>query len=183
MFPGCLDTDWDLAKCLRSGSTSCSGAEGPCGVCVPSVKSVHQQDAGQYWCEVELHGQTLSSNSAWITVEGGTLNWAFLHLQSDLLSSPLRQGSLTSSRNRRMCPCSLAFPSTSPVLPLVLPGLWRCCGGSVGSRWENRDHLQLFSRSQVREPTAVPVKRLKNSAQHTDGTTSHTHTHTQSVCV
>ncbi|CAF89639.1 unnamed protein product, partial [Tetraodon nigroviridis] len=35
-----------------------------------SVKSVHQQDAGQYWCEVELHGQTFSSSPAWITVEG-----------------------------------------------------------------------------------------------------------------
>ncbi|XP_034015234.1 tyrosine-protein kinase receptor TYRO3 [Thalassophryne amazonica] len=35
-----------------------------------SVKSVQQQDAGQYWCEVELNGQTLSSERAWITVEG-----------------------------------------------------------------------------------------------------------------
>ncbi|XP_011618258.2 tyrosine-protein kinase receptor TYRO3 [Takifugu rubripes] len=35
-----------------------------------SVKSVHQHDAGQYWCEVEHQGQMLSSNSAWITVEG-----------------------------------------------------------------------------------------------------------------
>lgn len=35
-----------------------------------SVKSVQQQDAGQYWCEVELHGQIFSSNRAWITVEG-----------------------------------------------------------------------------------------------------------------
>uniref|UniRef100_A0A8D0DA29 Tyrosine-protein kinase receptor TYRO3 n=1 Tax=Sander lucioperca TaxID=283035 RepID=A0A8D0DA29_SANLU len=35
-----------------------------------SVKSVQQQDAGQYWCEVEFNGQTFSSERAWITVEG-----------------------------------------------------------------------------------------------------------------
>ncbi|KAF7201127.1 tyrosine-protein kinase receptor TYRO3 [Nothobranchius furzeri] len=35
-----------------------------------SVRSVQQQDAGQYWCEVELHNQTFSSERAWITVEG-----------------------------------------------------------------------------------------------------------------
>ncbi|XP_061598928.1 LOW QUALITY PROTEIN: tyrosine-protein kinase receptor TYRO3 [Cololabis saira] len=35
-----------------------------------SVKSVHQQDAGEYWCEVEFHGLTFSSERAWITVEG-----------------------------------------------------------------------------------------------------------------
>ncbi|XP_020569511.1 LOW QUALITY PROTEIN: tyrosine-protein kinase receptor TYRO3 [Oryzias latipes] len=35
-----------------------------------SVKSVQQQDAGQYWCEVEFHGLTFSSKAAWITVEG-----------------------------------------------------------------------------------------------------------------
>uniref|UniRef100_A0A8P4KMU9 Tyrosine-protein kinase receptor TYRO3 n=1 Tax=Dicentrarchus labrax TaxID=13489 RepID=A0A8P4KMU9_DICLA len=35
-----------------------------------SVKSVQQQDAGQYWCEVEFHGLTFSSERAWITVEG-----------------------------------------------------------------------------------------------------------------
>ncbi|XP_015230415.1 PREDICTED: tyrosine-protein kinase receptor TYRO3 [Cyprinodon variegatus] len=35
-----------------------------------SVKSVQQQDAGQYWCEVEFHGLTFSSQRAWITVEG-----------------------------------------------------------------------------------------------------------------
>ncbi|XP_024129480.1 tyrosine-protein kinase receptor TYRO3 [Oryzias melastigma] len=35
-----------------------------------SVKSVQQQDAGQYWCEVEFHGLTFSSRPAWITVEG-----------------------------------------------------------------------------------------------------------------
>uniref|UniRef100_A0A3P8VZR9 Tyrosine-protein kinase receptor TYRO3 n=1 Tax=Cynoglossus semilaevis TaxID=244447 RepID=A0A3P8VZR9_CYNSE len=35
-----------------------------------SVKSVQQQDAGQYWCEVEFEGLTLSSERAWITVEG-----------------------------------------------------------------------------------------------------------------
>nr|XP_057946159.1 tyrosine-protein kinase receptor TYRO3-like [Doryrhamphus excisus] len=35
-----------------------------------SVKSVQQQDAGQYWCEVDFHGSTLSSQPAWITVEG-----------------------------------------------------------------------------------------------------------------
>uniref|UniRef100_A0A3Q3A1Q0 Tyrosine-protein kinase receptor TYRO3 n=1 Tax=Kryptolebias marmoratus TaxID=37003 RepID=A0A3Q3A1Q0_KRYMA len=34
------------------------------------VKSVQQQDAGQYWCEVDYHGQTFSSERAWITVEG-----------------------------------------------------------------------------------------------------------------
>ncbi|XP_028421353.1 tyrosine-protein kinase receptor TYRO3 isoform X2 [Perca flavescens] len=34
-----------------------------------SVKSVQQQDAGQYWCEVEFNGQTFSSERAWITVE------------------------------------------------------------------------------------------------------------------
>ncbi|KAM6973676.1 tyrosine-protein kinase receptor TYRO3 [Aplochiton taeniatus] len=35
-----------------------------------SVKSVQQQDAGKYWCEVEFHGITISSEPAWITVEG-----------------------------------------------------------------------------------------------------------------
>ncbi|XP_069391281.1 tyrosine-protein kinase receptor TYRO3 isoform X2 [Paralichthys olivaceus] len=35
-----------------------------------SFKSVQQQDAGQYWCEVEFHGLTISSERAWITVEG-----------------------------------------------------------------------------------------------------------------
>uniref|UniRef100_A0A7N6FBI6 Tyrosine-protein kinase receptor TYRO3 n=1 Tax=Anabas testudineus TaxID=64144 RepID=A0A7N6FBI6_ANATE len=35
-----------------------------------SVKSVQQQDAGQYWCEVEFHDLTFSSQRAWITVEG-----------------------------------------------------------------------------------------------------------------
>uniref|UniRef100_A0A671TTW6 Tyrosine-protein kinase receptor TYRO3 n=1 Tax=Sparus aurata TaxID=8175 RepID=A0A671TTW6_SPAAU len=35
-----------------------------------SVKSVQQQDAGQYWCEVEFHDLTFSSERAWITVEG-----------------------------------------------------------------------------------------------------------------
>ncbi|XP_077395133.1 tyrosine-protein kinase receptor TYRO3 isoform X2 [Festucalex cinctus] len=35
-----------------------------------SVKSVQQQDAGQYWCEVDFHGWTYSSERAWITVEG-----------------------------------------------------------------------------------------------------------------
>ncbi|KAM9340733.1 tyrosine-protein kinase receptor TYRO3 [Symphorus nematophorus] len=35
-----------------------------------SVKSVQQQDAGQYWCEVEFHGLMFSSERAWITVEG-----------------------------------------------------------------------------------------------------------------
>ncbi|KAJ8399501.1 hypothetical protein AAFF_G00412130 [Aldrovandia affinis] len=35
-----------------------------------SVKSVQQQDAGKYWCEAESRGITLSSEPAWITVEG-----------------------------------------------------------------------------------------------------------------
>ncbi|GAA6109419.1 tyrosine-protein kinase receptor TYRO3 isoform X2 [Tachysurus ichikawai] len=35
-----------------------------------SVKSVQQQDAGKYWCEVEHHGTVISSEPAWITVEG-----------------------------------------------------------------------------------------------------------------
>ncbi|XP_061699267.1 tyrosine-protein kinase receptor TYRO3 isoform X1 [Syngnathoides biaculeatus] len=35
-----------------------------------SVKSVQQQDAGQYWCEVDFHGRTFASRPAWITVEG-----------------------------------------------------------------------------------------------------------------
>uniref|UniRef100_A0A3B5LBP3 Tyrosine-protein kinase receptor TYRO3 n=1 Tax=Xiphophorus couchianus TaxID=32473 RepID=A0A3B5LBP3_9TELE len=35
-----------------------------------SVKSVQQQDAGQYWCVVESHGQMFASERAWITVEG-----------------------------------------------------------------------------------------------------------------
>ncbi|XP_067099870.1 tyrosine-protein kinase receptor TYRO3 [Osmerus mordax] len=35
-----------------------------------SVKSVQQQDAGKYWCEVEFHSLTISSEPAWITVEG-----------------------------------------------------------------------------------------------------------------
>uniref|UniRef100_A0A672PDI5 Tyrosine-protein kinase receptor TYRO3 n=1 Tax=Sinocyclocheilus grahami TaxID=75366 RepID=A0A672PDI5_SINGR len=35
-----------------------------------SVKSVQQQDAGKYWCEVEYYGRIISSEPAWITVEG-----------------------------------------------------------------------------------------------------------------
>ncbi|KAL2099093.1 hypothetical protein ACEWY4_005573 [Coilia grayii] len=35
-----------------------------------SVRNVQQQDAGKYWCEVELHGKAMSSEPAWITVEG-----------------------------------------------------------------------------------------------------------------
>uniref|UniRef100_A0A6Q2Y3K5 Tyrosine-protein kinase receptor TYRO3 n=1 Tax=Esox lucius TaxID=8010 RepID=A0A6Q2Y3K5_ESOLU len=35
-----------------------------------SVKSVQQHDAGKYWCEVEFYGLTISSEPAWITVEG-----------------------------------------------------------------------------------------------------------------
>ncbi|KAJ8353575.1 hypothetical protein SKAU_G00211420 [Synaphobranchus kaupii] len=35
-----------------------------------SVKSVQQQDAGKYWCEAESQGITISSEPAWITVEG-----------------------------------------------------------------------------------------------------------------
>uniref|UniRef100_A0A8C7L9E2 Tyrosine-protein kinase receptor TYRO3 n=1 Tax=Oncorhynchus kisutch TaxID=8019 RepID=A0A8C7L9E2_ONCKI len=35
-----------------------------------SVKSVQQQDTGKYWCEVEFRGSTISSEPAWITVEG-----------------------------------------------------------------------------------------------------------------
>lgn len=35
-----------------------------------SLKSVQQQDAGKYWCEVEHHGIVISSEPAWITVEG-----------------------------------------------------------------------------------------------------------------
>uniref|UniRef100_A0AAY4BTF3 Tyrosine-protein kinase receptor TYRO3 n=1 Tax=Denticeps clupeoides TaxID=299321 RepID=A0AAY4BTF3_9TELE len=35
-----------------------------------SMKSVQQQDAGKYWCEVEFHGMSISSEPAWITVEG-----------------------------------------------------------------------------------------------------------------
>lgn len=35
-----------------------------------SVKSIQQQDAGKYWCEVEYHGTIISSEPAWITVEG-----------------------------------------------------------------------------------------------------------------
>lgn len=39
-----------------------------------SVKSVQQQDAGKYWCEVEFRGSTISSEPAWITVEGKSIN-------------------------------------------------------------------------------------------------------------
>ncbi|XP_055029209.2 tyrosine-protein kinase receptor TYRO3 [Misgurnus anguillicaudatus] len=35
-----------------------------------SIKSVQQQDAGKYWCEVDYIGQIISSEPAWITVEG-----------------------------------------------------------------------------------------------------------------
>lgn len=35
-----------------------------------SVKSVQQQDAGRYWCEVESDGVVYTSEPAWITVEG-----------------------------------------------------------------------------------------------------------------
>lgn len=62
-----------LFACLLFCNTSGSGSSpGPKVVCFPvsSVKSVQQQDAGQYWCEVEFHGLTFSSQRAWITVEG-----------------------------------------------------------------------------------------------------------------
>lgn len=35
-----------------------------------SLRSVQQQDAGRYWCEVESDGYTFTSEPAWITVEG-----------------------------------------------------------------------------------------------------------------
>ncbi|XP_052009796.1 tyrosine-protein kinase receptor TYRO3-like [Xyrauchen texanus] len=35
-----------------------------------SVKSIQQQDAGKYWCEVEYQGTVISSEPAWITVAG-----------------------------------------------------------------------------------------------------------------
>uniref|UniRef100_A0AAR2JXY8 Tyrosine-protein kinase receptor TYRO3 n=1 Tax=Pygocentrus nattereri TaxID=42514 RepID=A0AAR2JXY8_PYGNA len=35
-----------------------------------TLESVQQQDAGKYWCEVEHHGTMISSEPAWITVEG-----------------------------------------------------------------------------------------------------------------
>ncbi|CAL8298464.1 unnamed protein product [Arctogadus glacialis] len=35
-----------------------------------SVKSVQQQDAGVYWCEVDFHSITYTSQPAWLTVEG-----------------------------------------------------------------------------------------------------------------
>uniref|UniRef100_A0A8C5FAR3 Tyrosine-protein kinase receptor TYRO3 n=1 Tax=Gadus morhua TaxID=8049 RepID=A0A8C5FAR3_GADMO len=35
-----------------------------------SVKSVQQQDAGVYWCEVDFHSITSTSQPAWVTVEG-----------------------------------------------------------------------------------------------------------------
>uniref|UniRef100_A0A8C1U2N8 Tyrosine-protein kinase receptor TYRO3 n=1 Tax=Cyprinus carpio TaxID=7962 RepID=A0A8C1U2N8_CYPCA len=43
-----------------------------CSECffVFSVKSMQQQDAGKYWCEVEYHDRIISSEPAWITVEG-----------------------------------------------------------------------------------------------------------------
>ncbi|XP_071354695.1 tyrosine-protein kinase receptor TYRO3 isoform X2 [Trachinotus anak] len=50
-----------------------------------SVKSVQQQDAGQYWCEVEFHGLTFSSERAWITVEGVP---HFLQVPQDVATFP-----------------------------------------------------------------------------------------------
>uniref|UniRef100_A0A673B146 Tyrosine-protein kinase receptor TYRO3 n=1 Tax=Sphaeramia orbicularis TaxID=375764 RepID=A0A673B146_9TELE len=50
-----------------------------------SVRSVQQQDAGQYWCEVDFHGRTFSSNRAWITVEGVP---HFVHEPQDVASFP-----------------------------------------------------------------------------------------------
>lgn len=38
-----------------------------------SMKSVQQQDAGKYWCVVEHHGAVISSEPAWITVEGKSI--------------------------------------------------------------------------------------------------------------
>ncbi|KAL4656485.1 tyrosine-protein kinase receptor TYRO3 [Arapaima gigas] len=35
-----------------------------------SVKSVQQQDAGKYWCDAEARGFIISSEPAWLTVEG-----------------------------------------------------------------------------------------------------------------
>lgn len=152
---------WSVTPVLMwcCSSWVCLG-EGPDCFCLLSLKSVHQQDAGQYWCEVDLHGQTLSSNPAWITVEGGTLDTepVWTSWTSSLTSVPLLlQESLTSSRNLRTCPCFLMFPSTSPVLLLVLQDPWRSSGGSLGSRWDHLDHLPLSCLSQVREPSSVPV--------------------------
>lgn len=69
-----------LTLCVLGSSFSCGSSSslysgsGPgakvLSFLVSSVKSVQQQDAGQYWCEVEFHGLTFSSERAWITVEG-----------------------------------------------------------------------------------------------------------------
>lgn len=60
--------------CIFSFFNSSGFGFGQCSkdvcVLVSSVKSVQQQDAGQYWCEVEFHDLTFSSQRAWITVEG-----------------------------------------------------------------------------------------------------------------
>ncbi|KAJ3613607.1 hypothetical protein NHX12_019853 [Muraenolepis orangiensis] len=50
-----------------------------------SVKSVQQQDAGMYWCEVDYHRLTFSSRPAWITVEGVP---HFLHDPNDVATLP-----------------------------------------------------------------------------------------------
>lgn len=85
-----------------------------------------------------------------------------LSLTSSLTSTPLvLQESLTSSRNHRMCPCFPTSLSISSVLLLVLQGLWRCCGGSVGPKWENLNHLHPFFSSQVRKPSGAPVHHGK----------------------
>ncbi|CAB1331185.1 unnamed protein product, partial [Coregonus sp. 'balchen'] len=53
-----------------------------------SVKSVQQQDAGKYWCEVEFHGLTISSEPAWITVEVEVVWWLGGVRKVDVTSSP-----------------------------------------------------------------------------------------------
>lgn len=168
-----------LTCCFRSCSACCSGLT--CAVCLLSVKSVHQQDAGQYWCEVELHGQTLSSDPAWITVEGGTLNWAcaFLDLQSDLHSS----GSagvphfIQEPQDVSVFP-DVAFNLTCAAVgpPGPVEVLWWLGGVQVGRPRPSPSVLPVAGQGTIRCPSALG-KSLSESSQHSDVTMSHTHTH------
>lgn len=120
--------------------------------CAFSVKSVQQLDAGQYWCEVEYQDRTFSSERAWITVEGGTLNAPQRVSPPVAGSSPglcLSQAFLTSPKSLRTWRFSPTPPSTSPVLLLDLQNQWRCCGCWEESRRERRNRPALSSTSQV----------------------------------
>lgn len=90
-----------------------------------SVKSVQQQDAGRYWCEVESDGQVYSSEPAWITVEGVP----HFTLEPQDLSVVLGE------------PFNLSCAAVGPPDPVVV--LWWVGGEQVGEAQESPSTLTI----------------------------------------